>query len=107
MVTDQNHCYLPVELQTVVASILREFPGDVVAHLDRASTSRCRCPLPKIVDMGGGTVTYDATIASGVLGPVRGGASVRLADAVSRPRDVVHRQPLLVGHGRRSHSGER
>jgi len=63
MVTDQSRCYLPVELQNVVASILREFPEDVVAHLDRVTTSPRRYPLPKIVDMGDGTVTYDAAIA--------------------------------------------
>lgn len=62
MVTDQNRCHLPVELQTVVASILREFPEDFVAHLDGATAPRRRYHLPKIVDMGGGTVTYDATI---------------------------------------------
>jgi NADH-quinone oxidoreductase subunit F len=64
MVTDQNRCYLPVELQNVVASILREFPEDFLAHLDRRPMPRRLYPVPKIVDMGGGTVTYDATIAS-------------------------------------------
>jgi hypothetical protein len=38
MVTDQNRCYLPVELQTVVASILREYPDDFVAHLEGVRT---------------------------------------------------------------------
>jgi NADH-quinone oxidoreductase subunit F len=63
LVTDQNRCYLRVELQTVVASILRAFPEDFVAHLDGTVPLPRRHPLPKIVDMGNGTVTYDATIA--------------------------------------------
>ena len=63
MVTDQNRCYVPVELQTVVASILREFPEDFVAHLDGRPPATRMYRLPKIVDMGEGTVTYDTRIA--------------------------------------------
>ena len=63
MVTDQNRCYLPVELQTVTASIMREFPEDFVAHLEaRVLPPRRRYPLPKIVDLGDGVVTYDERI---------------------------------------------
>jgi hypothetical protein len=73
MVTDQNRCYLPVELQTVVASILRTFPDDFVAHLDGsaglppssdARDARREYHLPKIVDldMAAGTVAYDHRI---------------------------------------------
>jgi len=61
MVTDQNRCYLPVELQTVVASILRAFPEDFVAHLEGRLTPPRLYRLPKIVDLDGGGVTYDAT----------------------------------------------
>jgi NADH-quinone oxidoreductase subunit F len=68
MVTDQNRCYLPIELQTVVASILRAFPDEVVAHLDGSPASASpprEYHLPKILDMdpARGTVTYDHRIA--------------------------------------------
>jgi len=63
LVTDQNRCYLPVELQTVVASILRAFPDEVVAHLDGVAGPARAHPLPKIVDLAGGQVTYDHRIA--------------------------------------------
>ena len=63
MVTDQNRCYLPVELQTVVASILRELPEDFVTHLERTPAPPRPYRLPKIVDMSNGTVTYDPTTA--------------------------------------------
>jgi NADH-quinone oxidoreductase subunit F len=63
MVTDQNRCYLPVELQTVVASILRAFPDDFVAHLEGRPTLPRLYRLPKIVDLDGGGVTYDTEIA--------------------------------------------
>jgi NADH-quinone oxidoreductase subunit F len=64
MVTDQNRCYLPVELQTVVASILRAFPQDFVAHLEGTLTPPRLYRLPKIVDLDGGGVTYDTRIAA-------------------------------------------
>jgi hypothetical protein len=63
MVTDQNRCYLPVELQTVVASIMRAFPEDFVTHLEGTPTPSRPYRLPKIVDMAHGTVTYDAGTA--------------------------------------------
>ena len=59
MVTDQNRCYLPVELQTVIASIMREFPEDFVTHLEGAVPLPRLYRLPKIVDMADGAVTYD------------------------------------------------
>jgi NADH:ubiquinone oxidoreductase subunit F (NADH-binding) len=63
MVTDQNRCYLPVELQTVVASVLRAFPEDFVAHLEGNLAPPRLYRLPKIVDLDGGGVTYDTRIA--------------------------------------------
>jgi hypothetical protein len=63
MVTDQNRCSLPVGLQTVTASIMCEFPEDFVAHLDAlVLPPRRRYQLPKIIDLDGGTVTYDDQI---------------------------------------------
>ena len=59
MVTDQNRCYLPVELQTVIASIMREFPEDFVTHLEGAVPLPRLYRLPKIVDMADGAITYD------------------------------------------------
>jgi NADH:ubiquinone oxidoreductase subunit F (NADH-binding) len=59
MVTDQNRCYLPVEFQTVIASILREFPEDFVAHLEGTPALPRTYRLPKIADMSDGSVTYD------------------------------------------------
>jgi NADH:ubiquinone oxidoreductase subunit F (NADH-binding) len=62
MVTDQNRCYLPVELQTVTASIMRAFPEDFVARLEGMVPLPRVYKLPKIVDMAAGAVTYDANI---------------------------------------------
>jgi hypothetical protein len=59
MVTDQNRCSLPVGLQTVVASIMRAFPEDFVAHLEGAVPLPRLYRLPKIIDMAHATVTYD------------------------------------------------
>jgi NADH-quinone oxidoreductase subunit F len=43
-VTDSNRCYLPVEEQQVVASILRAFPAEFAAHIEGG-----RCPRPRAV----------------------------------------------------------
>lgn len=60
IVTDGNRCYLPVQEQTLVSSILRTFPEDVAAHLDGwCPSSRGAIPTPKIVDLADGVVTYD------------------------------------------------
>jgi NADH-quinone oxidoreductase subunit F len=63
LVTDQNRCYVPVELQTVVASVLRAFPDDFVTHLEGTPPPARIYRLPKITDMADGTVTYDPRIA--------------------------------------------
>ena len=60
-VTDGNRCYLAVEEQVMVASILREFPEEFEEHLSSGRCPRPReIPLPKIVDLADGKVTYDA-----------------------------------------------
>lgn len=59
-VTDSNRCYLAVEEQVMVRSILRAFSGEFAEHLEMRSCPRPRpVPLAKIVDMAGGRVTYD------------------------------------------------
>ena len=60
VVTDGNRCYLPVEEQRIVASILRTFPEDVAAHIEHGGCPHPRdLPIPKIVDIVDGVVTYD------------------------------------------------
>ncbi|MDP1818776.1 MAG: NADH-ubiquinone oxidoreductase-F iron-sulfur binding region domain-containing protein [Acidimicrobiales bacterium] len=58
-VTDGNRCYLAVEERVVVSSILRAFPEEVVAHLEGSCPRPRRLPIPKIVDLADGQVTYD------------------------------------------------
>jgi NADH:ubiquinone oxidoreductase subunit F (NADH-binding) len=59
-VTDGNRCYLPVEEQVVVASILTAFAGEVDEHLTRGSCPRPRpVPFPKLVDLRDGVAVYD------------------------------------------------
>ncbi|CAN5682141.1 hypothetical protein BH24ACT2_BH24ACT2_13060 [soil metagenome] len=58
-VTDGNRCYLPVEEQLVIGSILREFPGDVAAHLEGRPLAPRPYVMPKIDDLGDGRVVYD------------------------------------------------
>jgi NADH-quinone oxidoreductase subunit F len=61
IVTDGNRCFLPVEEQQLISSILREYPEDFATHLE---TGRCprprRLEIPKIVDIADGVVTYDS-----------------------------------------------
>jgi NADH:ubiquinone oxidoreductase subunit F (NADH-binding) len=65
VVADGNRCYLPVEEQRVVSSLLRAFPEDFAAHIE---TGRCPHPrslsVPKLVDIDDGDVTYDPRQAS-------------------------------------------
>jgi NADH-quinone oxidoreductase subunit F len=59
-VTDANRCYLGAEEQAVIASILRAFPEEIVAHIEGGRCPRPR-PLefPKIVDLRDGHATFD------------------------------------------------
>jgi NADH:ubiquinone oxidoreductase subunit F (NADH-binding) len=59
-VTDGNRCYLPVEEQLMIGSLLAAFSEEFAAHVEGG------CPLPgpppivpKIVDLEDGKVTYD------------------------------------------------
>jgi NADH-quinone oxidoreductase subunit F len=59
-VTDGARCYLAVEEQTVVSSILRAFPGDFAAHIESGTCGRRRgATFPKLVDLANGRATYD------------------------------------------------
>src|ERR1019366_6196178 len=63
-VTDANRCYLPVEEQRVISSILRAFPEDFVAHLEGSCPRPREIPVPKIVDLTAAGVVYDTRQAS-------------------------------------------
>ena len=58
--TDGNRCYLAVEEQRLVSSILRAFPDEFAEHIERR-----RCPrpgprsFPKLLDLAAGEPTYD------------------------------------------------
>jgi NADH:ubiquinone oxidoreductase subunit F (NADH-binding) len=59
-VTDGNRCYLAVEEQILVSSILRAYPLEIDEHLDGRGCSRPRrIAVPKLVDVHDGTATYD------------------------------------------------
>jgi hypothetical protein len=59
-VTDGNRCYLAVEEQVVVASLLQAFPDEFVAHVAQRG---CPLPrplvLPKLVDLTDGVAIVD------------------------------------------------
>jgi hypothetical protein len=61
-VTDGNRCYLAVEEERVVSSILRAFPDDVVAHEEGRCTLRHDLQMPLLVDFDGG-FSYDTSLA--------------------------------------------
>lgn len=59
-VTDGNRCFLAVEEQQVVASILSNFSEEFAEHLEAGSCPRPRpIPLPLIKSLAGGRVIYD------------------------------------------------
>ncbi|MFV0317891.1 MAG: NADH-ubiquinone oxidoreductase-F iron-sulfur binding region domain-containing protein [Microthrixaceae bacterium] len=59
-VTDGNRCYLAVEEQILVSSILAEFLDEFVEHIRSGQCTHPRSlPIPKLVDLDGGVATYD------------------------------------------------
>jgi NADH:ubiquinone oxidoreductase subunit F (NADH-binding) len=59
-VTDGNRCYLAVEEQATISSMLRSFPDEFAEHVERGACPRPRSlQLPKIVDLRDGQVTVD------------------------------------------------
>jgi NADH:ubiquinone oxidoreductase subunit F (NADH-binding) len=59
-VTDGNRCFLPVEEQNVVGSILRAFPDEFAAHLEgNCPNPRGDLLAPVLLDLEDGVATYD------------------------------------------------
>jgi hypothetical protein len=58
-VTDGNRCYLAVQEQLVVTSILQAFPEEVAEHLGGECPRPRELPFPKLVDLAGGTAILD------------------------------------------------
>jgi NADH:ubiquinone oxidoreductase subunit F (NADH-binding) len=59
-VTDGSRCYLAAEEQLVVSSVLRAFPEEFAAHIESHQCTQAeRRPMPKLLDLAGGTATYD------------------------------------------------
>jgi NADH:ubiquinone oxidoreductase subunit F (NADH-binding) len=58
-VTDGSRCYLPVQEQRLVGSILATCVDEVNAALDGAPPASRGFVLPKLVDLAGGTAWYD------------------------------------------------
>src|SRR5919106_1723225 len=57
--TDGNRCYLPVQEQQVVASILQAFPDEVAAALGGEPLPARGLQVPKLVDLGAGRAILD------------------------------------------------
>jgi NADH-quinone oxidoreductase subunit F len=60
VVADGNRCFLPVEEQQLVGSILRSFPEDFEMHLHGECTRPHRAIVPKLVDIVDGRADFDA-----------------------------------------------
>ena len=59
-VTDGSRCYLAVEEQVMVSSILRAFPEEFAEHIEQGACPRPRrLPIPKLLDLANGNATYD------------------------------------------------
>ena len=59
-VADSNRCYLPVQEQLVIRSIIRVFADELDAHLSRrALPYEAEVLVPKLLDVRGGHAIYD------------------------------------------------
>ncbi len=59
-VTDGNRCYLAVQEQIVVSSVLRAYPEEFAEHLEHHRCPRpTPRPMPKLLDLVDGQATYD------------------------------------------------
>ena len=62
-VTDGNRCYLAVEEQLVVDSIMQAFPEEFAEHVELGRCPRPRrLPIPKLVDLADGKAIYDDSV---------------------------------------------
>jgi NADH-quinone oxidoreductase subunit F len=59
VVADGNRCFLPVEEQQLIGSILRAFPEDFEAHLEGNCAHRHRATVPKLLDIVAGVAVFD------------------------------------------------
>jgi len=61
-VTDGNRCYLAVEEQQLVSSLLQAFAEEFTDHIEHQRCPRPdQRPVPKLVDLANGRATYDHT----------------------------------------------
>ena len=58
-VTDSNRCYLPVQEQQLIFSLLERFPDEFDAHLAGPCPRPRPLVLPKLVDLRDGVARYD------------------------------------------------
>ena len=59
-VTDGSRCYLAAEESQLVGSVLQAFPEEFVEHIEGHGCPRPRrLPIPKLLDLDGGTAVYD------------------------------------------------
>lgn len=60
IVADGNRCYLPVQEQNLISSILGLYPEDVAAHLDGRCPAEGRViPTPKLTNLTDGFTKFD------------------------------------------------
>jgi hypothetical protein len=59
VVADGNRCFLPVEEQQLIGSILRAFPEDFEAHLEGNCAHQHRATVPKLLDIVAGVAVFD------------------------------------------------
>jgi NADH:ubiquinone oxidoreductase subunit F (NADH-binding) len=59
-VTDGNRCYLAVEEQVMVDSVMQAFPEEFAEHVELGRCPRPRrLPIPKLLDLSDGRAVYD------------------------------------------------
>jgi NADH-quinone oxidoreductase subunit F len=62
-VADGTRCMLPFAERTIVGSLLRTFPADVVAHEERRCALRHDIDIPQLCDLANGTARYDQRLS--------------------------------------------
>ena len=68
-VTDGNRCYLAVEEQVMVSSVLQAFPEEFAEHIDLGRCPRPRrLPIPKLVDLVDGVAVVRRVVLAQATG---------------------------------------